>query len=290
MLQRLIGEDVELVTKLAPGLGQVMADSGQFDRVLMNLAVNAGDAMPGGGRLIIETANADVDESYTAVHPEMTSGSYVLLAVTDTGTGMDEETRQHIFEPFFTTKGVGEGTGLGLSTVYGIVKQSQGWIWVYSEPSHGTTFKIYLPRIEGALAADRAAAPAPGTLRGSETVLVVEDHEAVRRLTVEILKSYGYRALETARGGEALLVAERHPEPIHLLLTDVVMPGMTGRELADRLKPLRPEMRVLYMSGYAADVIAHRGVLDSGVNYIQKPLGPSALAAKIREVLGPPCA
>ncbi|MBI4877125.1 MAG: response regulator [Acidobacteria bacterium] len=288
MLQRLIGEDVELVTKLAPDLGQVMADSGQFHQVLMNLAVNARDAMPGGGRLIIETANFDLDEGCAAVHPDMTPGSYVLLAVSDTGTGMDEETRQHIFEPFFTTKGLEKGTGLGLSTVYGIVKQSRGWIWVYSEPGHGTIFKIYLPRLEGALAAGRAAAPAPGTLRGSETVLVVEDEEIVRRLTVEIVRSYGYRVLEAARGGEALLVAERHPEPIHLLLTDVVMPGITGKELADRLKRLRPEMKVLYMSGYTADAIAHQGVLDSGVNYIQKPPVPSALAAKIREVLGPP--
>jgi PAS domain S-box-containing protein len=290
MLERLAGEDIELVTVPAPGLGAVMADQGQLCQVLMNLVANAKDAMPGGGRLTIETANLDLDRDCAAAHSEIAPGPYILLTVSDTGTGMDEETREHIFEPFFTTKDVGKGTGLGLSTVYGIVRQCEGWIWVYSEPGQGATFKIYLPRVEQtpAPAAAEAPAPAPGTLRGAETVLVVEDQEDVRRLTVEILKSYGYRVLEAALGGDALLLAEQHPGPIHLLLTDVAMPRMTGKELAGRLKPLRPQMRALYMSGYAENVIAQQGTLDPGVAYISKPFTPEALALKVREALGPP--
>ena len=285
MLRRLIGEDVHLVTVLDPTLSRVKADPGQIVQVLMNLAVNARDAMPQGGKLTVETRNVYLDETYARRHVAVTPGRHVMLAVSDTGVGMDAETQAHIFEPFFTTKEVGKGTGLGLSTVYGIVKQSGGNVWVYSEPGHGSTFKVYFPRVgEGAQEYRRGAEPEE-VLRGEETVLLAEDEETVRKLAREVLELYGYRVLEAAGGGAALLICERHAGPIQLLVTDVVMPEMGGRELAARLAPLRPEMRVLYMSGYTDSAIAHQGVLEDRADFIQKPFTPEALARKVREVL-----
>ena len=285
MLSRLIGDDVEIVTHFDSGLGSVMADPSQMNQVLMNLAINARDAMPDGGRIIIETLYTDLDEGYAAQHAGVEPGPYVLLSITDTGLGMTQEVMQHIFEPFFTTKGVGVGTGLGLSTVYGIVKQAGGWIWVYSEPGKGSTFKVYLPRVGGAPEPLSAPVSAAETLRGTETVLVVEDQPEVRRLTLAVLRNHGYRLLEAANGSQALSLCEQYPEPIHLLITDVVMPGMTGRELAMRLVALRPSLKTLYTSGYTANAIVHEGVLDPDVAYLPKPFSPAQLAAKVREVL-----
>jgi two-component system cell cycle sensor histidine kinase/response regulator CckA len=288
MLERLIGENIRLDTLLDPELGVTVTDPGQIAQVLMNLLTNARDAMPNGGRVVIETANVDLDENYAAHHPEMSAGSYVLLAVTDTGDGMDEETRRRIFEPFYTTKE--KGTGLGLATVYGIVRQSGGFIWVYSEPSKGSTFKVYMPRVAQEAQKTVAALASPSQLEGEETVLVVEDQEEVRRLTTLVLRSYGYEVLEASSGEDALEVASARPERIDLLITDVVMPGMTGRELATKLAEVRPGMQVLFVSGYTANVIVHRGVLDPGVNYLSKPFTPQILAEKVREVLGAPAA
>jgi hypothetical protein len=285
MLRRLIGEDIDLRTTAAPDLGRVLADPGQIEQVIMNLAVNARDAMPRGGKLTIETANVALDAIYARTHEVVKPGPYVLLAVSDTGTGMDADVRSHLFEPFFTTKAKGHGTGLGLATVYGIVKQSGGYIWVYSEPGQGTAFKIYLPRAEGKAAGRSAAerpAEAPG---GSETILLVEDEDVVRSLAREILEAYGYTVLEATRGEEALEASARHRGPIDLLLTDVIMPGGSGREAAERLAPGRPGMKVLYMSGYTNDAIVHHGVLAPGVAFLQKPFSPQALARKVREVL-----
>ncbi len=285
MLRRLLGEDIEVVTTLAPSLGHAMVDAGQMHQVLVNLAVNSRDAMPHGGQFVIETGRVDIDEEFVAVHPEAKTGSYVLLAVTDTGAGMDEITRQYAFEPFFTTKEQGQGTGLGLSMVYGIVKQSGGWIVLYSEPGKGTTFKIYLPRVADA---EKSGEPGPAvsrSLRGTETILVVEDQPEVRKLTVEILKRYGYEVREAANGDEALLLCQRLPERIHLMITDVVMPGMTGRELATRMATVRPAMKVLFISGYTANVISQHGVLEPGMAYLSKPFAPEALAGKVRELL-----
>ena len=285
MLSRLIGDDIEIVTHFDAGLGSVVADPSQMNQVLMNMAINARDAMPKGGRIIIGTSNTDLDEGYAAQHAGVAAGPYVLLSITDTGAGMTQEVVQHIFEPFFTTKDTGVGTGLGLSTVYGIVKQAGGWIWVYSEPGKGSTFKVYLPRAGGAPKPLPAPVSAADTLRGTETVLVVEDQPEVRRLTLAMLESQGYRLLEAANGTEALSLCERHPEPIHLLITDVVMPGMTGKELATRLLALRPSLKTLYTSGYPANAIAHEGVLDPGVAYLPKPFSRAQLAAKVRDVL-----
>ena len=285
MLSRLIGDDVEIITHLDADLGSVVADSSQMNQVLMNLAINARDAMPDGGRIIMETMNADIDRGYAAQHAGVEAGPYVLLSITDTGAGMTQEVVQHIFDPFFTTKEIGAGTGLGLSTVYGIVKQAGGWIWVYSEPGKGSTFKVYLPRAGGAPEPLTEPVLAAETLRGSETVLVVEDQPEVRKLTLAMLESQGYRLLEAASGSEALSLSERYPEPIHLLITDVAMPGMTGKELATRLVALRPSLRTLYTSGYTAKAIAHEGALDAGVAYLPKPFSAAQLAAKVREVL-----
>jgi CheY-like chemotaxis protein/two-component sensor histidine kinase len=288
MLRRLIGEDVGLRTALESDLGSVKADPGQIEQIIMNLAVNARDAMPQGGKLTIETTNVHLDEEYAKSHIAVIPGPYVMLAVSDTGMGMDQQTQARIFEPFFTTKVAGKGTGLGLSTVYGIVKQSGGNIWVYSELGRGTTFKIYLPRVdEGAQKFERRV-EAKGALKGSETVLLAEDEEAVRTLARQLLEMYGYQVLEAANGGAALLICERHQEPIHLLITDVIMPEMSGRELADRLAQLRPDMKVLFMSGYTDNAIVHQRVLDEWANFIQKPFPTDALARKVRNVLDAP--
>jgi nitrogen-specific signal transduction histidine kinase len=285
MLSRLIGDDIEIIVHLDPDLGSVVVDPSQMNQVLVNMAINARDAMPDGGRIIIETLNTDLGEHYAAQHAAVEPGPYVLLSITDTGVGMTPEVVQHIFEPFFTTKSTGVGTGLGLSTVYGIVKQARGWIWVYSEPGAGTTFKVYLPRAGGATEPLAVPVAEAEGLRGTETVLVVEDQPEVRKLTLAMLESQGYRLLEAANGSEALLLCEQYPEPIHLLVTDVVMPGMTGRELARLLSALRPSLKTLYTSGYPANAIAHEGVLDPGVSYLPKPFSPSQLAAKVRDVL-----
>ena len=287
MLNRLIGEDVELVMLPGGDLGRVKADPGQIEQVIMNLAVNARDAMPKGGRLTIETANVTLDEGYARLHASATPGDYVMLAISDTGGGMDADTQSHIFEPFYTTKGP-KGTGLGLSTVYGIVKQSGGYIWVYSEAGKGTTFKIYLPRVSEAgevAAAATAGAQTPATLRGHETILLVEDEATVRQLARECLELQGYAVLEAPEGAAALQLAQAHPGPIHLLLTDVIMPGMTGRELASRICQSRPGIKVLYMSGYTENVIGHNGMLDASVMLLQKPFSLPTLRAKVREVL-----
>jgi PAS domain S-box-containing protein len=285
ILQRLIGEDIDLFTRLMPDLGKVKADPGQIEQVLMNISVNARDAMPKGGKLTIETANVEIDGSYASRHLSIRPGRYVMLAVSDTGCGMDAQTQERIFEPFFTTKEVGKGTGLGLSTVYGIVKQSGGSIWVYSEVGQGTTFKIYLPCVDSPAEEFRTSAAETKTQTGTETVLLVEDEEMVREMTREILQESGYRVIEAKHGPEALLVAGQHLGPIHLMLSDVVMPQMSGRELAEKLTPIRREMKVLYMSGYTDDAIVHHGVLDEGMAFIEKPFTPNALARKLREVL-----
>jgi PAS domain S-box-containing protein len=285
MLRRLIGEDVDLACILIDSLATIKADPGQIEQVIMNLAINARDAMPRGGKLTIETANANLDQAYTRSHAEVQPGPYVMLAVSDTGTGMDAETQAHIFEPFFTTKEKGKGTGLGLSTVFGIVRQSGGNIWVYSEPGHGSTFKVYLPCVEETPGARRRVARDTRSLAGTETILVVEDEEAVRSLVREILQANGYQILEASSGEEALAVLKQNTKPIQLLLTDVIMPTMSGKELAESLKSLHREMRVLYMSGYTDNAIIHHGVLDSGTAFIQKPFTPDSLLRKVREVM-----
>jgi len=255
-------------------------------QVLMNLIVNARDAMPRGGRVTIETRNVQLTETDRKDGSEVTPGNYVLLEVRDTGIGMDPEVQARIFEPFFTTKELGQGTGLGLSTVYGIVKQSKGWITVESEPRQGTTFQIYLPGVDAGMPAETVPLQDAADLGGPETVLVVEDQAEVRKLTVEVLKSYGYKVLEAAHGEEALSLVARNEGPIDLMVTDVVMPGMMGNELAELLRSVEPQMRVLYTSGYGESVIAQRGVLAPGVEYLAKPFSPETLAAKVREVMG----
>ena len=284
MLPRLVGEDVDLVIVPSADPIRTKADPSQLEQVIMNLAVNARDAMPAGGRLTIETGVVEFDQEYARLHPSAHPGRYAMLAVTDTGAGMDAETQSRIFEPFFTTKEKGKGTGLGLSTVYGIVKQSGGYVWVYSEPGRGTTFKIYLPLAEEAETALQPETAAAADPPGLETVLLVEDEEHVRRVARQFLEIRGYSVLEAKNGDEALQLAHSHPGPIHLLLTDVVMPGMNGRELWQRLS-WRPEMRVLFMSGYPENAIVQHGTLEPGVMYLQKPFTLNALTHKVREVL-----
>ncbi|MFH1931464.1 MAG: PAS domain S-box protein [Pseudomonadota bacterium] len=286
MLRRMIGEDIELKTLLEPDLGNVTSDPGQIEQVLINLAVNARDAMPRGGKLTVETTNVDLEEDYFVNHGVgAVPGPYVMLAVSDTGCGMDKETKSRIFEPFFTTKEKGKGTGLGLSTVYGIVKQSNGYVWVYSEPGRGTTFKIYLSRMEGEAVLLKKEKGSLEKLKGSEAVLIVEDDAALRNLAQKTLHLYGYSVLEAENGEEALRVSKEHEGPIHLMITDVVMPKMGGKEVAERLQPLYPQMKVVYMSGYTDNAIAHHGVLEPGLNYLEKPFTPEGLARKVREVL-----
>ncbi|HMK52893.1 MAG TPA: PAS domain S-box protein, partial [Thermodesulfobacteriota bacterium] len=286
MLRRIIGEDISLNTQLTNDLGRVKIDPGQFEQIILNLAVNAKDAMPSGGKLMIETSNVELDAEYAVNHAGVIPGHYVRLSVSDTGVGMAKDVREKIFEPFFTTKEKGKGTGLGLSTVYGIVKQSGGNIWVYSEPGHGTTFKIYLPIVGEDLETLSGRDEAESLPRGSETVLLVEDELSVRELAHRLLHQQGYNVLEADNGKEALGIAqETHGETIHLLLTDVVMPQMGGKELADQLKIMRPDLKVLYTSGYTDDAIVHHGTLDPGTHFLQKPFSPKTLLHKVREVL-----
>jgi PAS domain S-box-containing protein len=285
LLRRLIGEDITLDVKLEPDLGLVHADEGQIQQVIMNLAINARDAMPNGGRLTLTTANAELDATYAQHHAPLTPGRYVMLTVNDTGTGMDPETRARAFEPFFTTKEQGKGTGLGLSTVYGIVKQSGGYIWVYSEPGAGTAFKIYLPRLDAPLSGPEAVS-VPGRLQtGTETVLLVEDETMVRNLLAGMMERSGYRMLTAASGEEAANVAANYQGPIHLMVTDVVMPGIGGPELAQRLAPFHPELKVLFISGYTDDAVLRHGVREGVASFLQKPFTLVALARKMREVL-----
>jgi len=285
MLRPLIGEDIELSTALDPALGHVKADQGQIEQVIMNLVINGRDAMPEGGKLMIETASVKLDKAYACRHPPVVPGSYALLAVTDTGIGMDAKTQAHIFDPFFTTKEMGKGTGLGLATVYGVVKQSGGYIWVYSEPGKGTTFKTYLPLVEESPEPAGLRATRAEPSRGSETILLVEDEESLRVMTRTLLVQSGYHVLDADSGAQALEIAHRHEETIHLLLTDVVLPGMRGRELAERMVLFRPDLRVLLMSGYTDHAIAAQGVLDVGTFFLQKPFTRDALTREVRKVL-----
>jgi PAS domain S-box-containing protein len=284
LLQRILGEDVKLITYLAEDIGRVRVDQGQMEQVLMNLAINARDAMPTGGTLLIETKNVSLGDEYTKEKPEVKAGSYVMIAVTDTGVGMTKEVQSQIFEPFFTTKEHGKGTGLGLATCYGIVKQNEGHIWVYSEPGKGTTFRIYLPRCEDKAelkeSPERAERP-----RGMETILLVEDEPLVRSISKATLRAQGYTILEAENGLEALQLASEYPDEIHLLVTDVVMPEISGAEAAERIKNVRPDIRVLYVSGYTENTVVHHGVLEEGIQFLPKPFTPSALAHKVREIL-----
>jgi CheY-like chemotaxis protein len=283
MLSRVIGEDIEVVTQYPSGPAVVHADPGQIEQVIMNLAVNARDAMPDGGTLTLEVERVELDEAYVTRKVVVQPGSYVVIAVHDTGTGIAEALQDRVFEPFFTTKEVGKGTGLGLATVYGIVKQSGGYIWLYSEPGHGSTFRVYLPAViretrHGAATAE----PAPG---GNERILLVEDDDLVRGLARRALEHRGYTIMQAAGPEAALELAAAHEGRIDLLLTDVIMPGMSGRALAERLVPLRPDMKVLYSSGYTDEAIVRHGVLEEGIAFLQKPYTPDSLARKVREVL-----
>jgi len=288
ILQRIVGEDVKLVTALAPETGCIKGDPGQIDQILCNLVINAKDAMPNGGKITIETGNVEVDEDFARMQLQVKPGAYVMFAVTDTGTGMDANTKAHLFEPFFTTKEQGKGTGLGLATVYGIVKQSGGGICVYSEPGNGTTVKVYFQRVErGARTVEEIVEP-KRSLRGSETILVVEDDEQVRAFVGRTLLRQGYDLLVAQNPDEALRLCEANSRPIHLILTDVIMPQLHGPDLVKRISPLHPESKVIYMSGYTDTTFAHPGLVDSGVKFLQKPLSSDVLKRAVREVLGAP--
>jgi CheY-like chemotaxis protein len=285
MLRRLIGEDVELLLKLHPEVGNIKADPGHLEQAIFNLATNARDAMPEGGRITVETLNVTLDENYARSHVGVVPGDYVMIAVSDTGEGMDQETKRRIFEPFFTTKEKGKGTGLGLAMVYGIIKQAGGDIWVYSEIGKGTTFKLYFPRVQGR---PTEAQPAGGMIaahEGDETILVVEDETGVRELTAKMLQRMGYTVLTASSGSEAMEISERHPGEIALLLTDVVMPGMSGAQLASELVRKRPGLKVIYVSGYTENTVTHHGVLDAGVDFLAKPFTREDLARKVRATL-----
>ena len=289
LLRRLMNENIDMKTFVSKDIGAIKADPGQVEQVIMNLVVNARDALPNGGRILIETSNVDLDSAYTLDHTVVRPGPYVLLAVTDTGIGMTADTVAHIFEPFYTTKESGRGTGLGLSTVYGVVKQSGGYIWVYSELGKGTTFKVYLPRVKDDVQVSPAAeTPAFTARRGHETILLVEDEPAVRELTQMVLSERGYRVIEALTPEDAERLAGNNGAEIHLLLTDVVMPGISGRELAKRLTGRYPNLRVLYMSGYTYNVIAQDGTLEEGISFLQKPFTPQVLTQKVREALDRP--
>jgi CheY-like chemotaxis protein len=285
LLRRLIGEDIEVMTVPAENIGMVKADPGQIEQVVMNLALNSRDAMPNGGKLTLETSNAVLDETYAGEHQPVEPGRYVMLAVSDTGHGMSADTIGRIFEPFYTTKEVGKGTGLGLSMVYGIVKQSGGHIWVYSEPEQGTTFKIYLPRVDQP--AEQAGSEThPGSVsRGMETILLVEDDPQLRELSSTVLTDRGYRVLAASTPEEGIAIAESNQRDIRLLVTDVIMPRMNGRQLAERVQKISQKIRVLYISGYTDNAIVHYGVLDSGLWFLPKPFTLAAFVAKVREVL-----
>lgn len=285
MLQRLIGEDIELITVFDENLGNVMVDQSQIEQVIMNLVVNSRDAMPDGGKLIIETANVDLDEEYSEKHVGVKPGPYVMLAITDTGLGMDEKTTSRIFEPFFTTKEKNKGTGLGLAMVYGIVKQSGGNVWVYSEPGKGTTFKIYLPRVSETSSSVSTETIRQDDLRGSETILVVEDDEMVRRLARQMLSKAGYRVLDAGSGEEAIRIARENEGQIDLVITDVVMPRMSGKELTEKLKEMGLVTKALYISGYTDNAIVKHGILEEGIEFIQKPFSMNVLLRKVRVVL-----
>ena len=285
MLRRLIGEDIQLVMSLGADTGNIRTDPHHIEQAIVNLAVNARDAMPLGGRLTIETSNTEIDETYAKTHMGVQPGEFVLIAVSDTGHGMDPVTRQNIFEPFFTTKPRGKGTGLGLATVYGMVKQSGGDIWVYSEPGQGTTFKLYFPRVVEPASSGYVEETEHARRGASETLMLVEDETQVRDLGVRMLEQLGYKVLAAADGEEALNVSRAHPGKISLLVTDVVMPNMSGKKVADALLSSRPDLRVLYLSGYTENTIGHHGVLDSGVDFLTKPFTREALARKIREIL-----
>jgi two-component system cell cycle sensor histidine kinase/response regulator CckA len=285
LLRRMIGEDIELVFLLEPALGHIRADQGQIEQVVMNLAVNARDAMPKGGKFIIETNNAVLDESYARNRTTVVPGNYVLLVVSDTGTGIEKEIQEHIFEPFFSTKPAGKGTGLGLSTAYGIVKQSGGNIWVYSEPGKGTTFKIYLPRIDDHPVAPEIAIEGVEVTHGSETILLVEDEDGLRSLASDVLQMSGYTVITAPNAKEAFEIHSQQRDRIHLLLTDVVMPGASGRELAEQLKARDPQLKILYMSGYTDDTVVLHAAFEEGIHFLQKPFSPDKLTEKVREVL-----
>jgi CheY-like chemotaxis protein len=285
MLRRLVGEDVQVKIALPARPAPALVDAGQMGQVLMNLAANARDAMPDGGQLSIDVETVHLDESYAAVHAGVSAGDYVRLTVSDTGTGMDAATQAHLFEPFFTTKVTGRGTGLGLSSAFGIVKQSGGHVWAYSEPGRGSSFKIHLPLAAGEPSSAAAAPATAAPTGGNETILVVEDHAEVRELVVAALEARGYRILAASDAEQAAILAREHARPVHLLITDVVLPGQNGRGLADRLSAEQPGLRVLFTSGYTQDVIAHRGILEAGIDYLAKPFSPDDLARRVRAIL-----
>lgn len=289
LLRRLIGEDIDFVTKLHPNLDMVQFDPGQIEQIVMNLAVNARDAMPNGGKLTIETANIELDENYASMHPSARPGPHVMIAVTDTGTGMDAETKARVFEPFFTTKEQGKGTGLGLATVYGIVKQSGGNIWVYSEPGHGTTFKIYLPRAQESVHIAEYPSAKSASAKSTETILIVEDEEAVRNLLRLVLEADGYKVMATGDVDEAIQLCRQQRDKIDLLLTDVVLPKMGGPQLAEQIAAICPRTKIVYMSGYTDNAIIHRGILEAGAAFIEKPISPKMLLERIREYLSSTC-